>query len=54
MYLRLGLLVIHVLGAGSFNVGDNVSVYNYQSATTVNDSDVVDQAIIGSTKGRLY
>ena len=36
-------------GAGSFNVGDNVSVYNYQSATTVNDSDVVDQAIIGST-----
>ncbi|MDG2738999.1 spore germination protein GerPA, partial [Vibrio parahaemolyticus] len=22
---------------------------NYQSATTVNDSDVVDQAIIGST-----
>ncbi|MFA2576893.1 spore germination protein GerPA [Bacillus mobilis] len=36
-------------GAGSFNVGDNVSVYNYQSATTVNDSDVIDQAIIGST-----
>ncbi len=36
-------------GVGSFNVGDNVSVYNYQSATTVNDSDVVDQAIIGST-----
>ena len=36
-------------GAGSFNVGDNVSVYNYQSATTVNDSDVVDRAIIGST-----
>ncbi|MDR4151598.1 spore gernimation protein GerPA, partial [Bacillus thuringiensis] len=27
----------------------NVSVYNDQSAKTVNDSDVVDQAIIGST-----
>lgn len=36
-------------GAGSFNVGDNVSVYNYQSSTTVNDSDVIDQAIIGAT-----
>ncbi|MFZ3197855.1 MAG: spore gernimation protein GerPA, partial [Bacillus mycoides] len=23
-------------------------VYNYQSSTTVNDSDVIDQAIIGS------
>lgn len=42
MYLRLGLLVIHALSRGRlFNVGDNVSVYNYQSATTVNDSDVV-------------
>ncbi|EEL51735.1 spore germination protein gerPA [Bacillus cereus Rock3-44] len=36
-------------GAGSFNVGENISVYNYQNTTTVNDSDVVDQAIIGST-----
>ncbi|WP_243521103.1 spore germination protein [Bacillus pseudomycoides] len=36
-------------GAGSFNVGENISVYNYQSTTTVNDTDVIDQAIIGST-----
>lgn len=35
-------------GAGSFNVGDNVSVYNYQNTTTVNDTDVVDQAIVGT------
>ncbi|MFD3447301.1 spore germination protein [Microbacteriaceae bacterium 4G12] len=33
-------------GAGSFNVGDTVSVYNYQSSTNVNDSDIVDQVII--------
>ncbi|MDM5153797.1 spore germination protein [Bacillus sp. DX1.1] len=36
-------------GAGSFNVGEAVSVYNYESSTNVNDQDVVDQAIIGST-----
>jgi spore germination protein PA len=32
-------------GAGSFNVGENISVYNYQSETNVNDSDIVDQPI---------
>lgn len=32
-------------GAGSFNVGETVSVYNYQSTTHVNDSDVMDQPI---------
>lgn len=36
-------------GAGSFNVGDNVSVYNYESTTSVNDKDVIDQAIIGTS-----
>lgn len=35
-------------GAGSFNVGDTVSIYNYQSATNVNDTDVIDQAVIAS------
>ena len=51
MYLRLSFISYSraFAGFGSFNVGDNVSVYNYQSATTVNDSDVIDQAIIGST-----
>lgn len=32
-------------GAGSFNVGENISVYNYQNTTHVDDSDVVDQPI---------
>ncbi|MFX3622460.1 MAG: spore germination protein [Ectobacillus sp.] len=30
-------------GAGSFNVGETISVYNYQNTTNVNDSDAVDQ-----------
>lgn len=32
-------------GAGSFNVGETVAVYNYQNSTNVNDPDVVDQPI---------
>ncbi|MGF9965132.1 spore germination protein [Bacillus rhizoplanae] len=32
-------------GAGSFNVGENVSIYNYENVTNVNDSDVIDQPI---------
>jgi spore germination protein PA len=32
-------------GAGSFNVGQNISVYNYQNTTSVNDSDIIDQPI---------
>ncbi|MBO9128697.1 spore germination protein [Bacillus sp. 165] len=35
-------------GAGSFNVGQNIAVYNYQNTTSVNDSDVIDQPTIGS------
>ncbi|MDG4656705.1 spore germination protein [Ectobacillus antri] len=32
-------------GAGSFNVGESVSVYNYQSTTNVSDNDNIDQPI---------
>ncbi|MCP8968247.1 spore germination protein [Ectobacillus ponti] len=35
-------------GAGSFNVGEVVSVYNYQNTTSVNDNDVVDQPIFNN------
>ncbi|KAB2337170.1 spore germination protein [Cytobacillus depressus] len=33
-------------GAGSFNTGDGLSIYNQQSSTNVNDSDGIDQAIL--------
>ncbi|GAA3329883.1 MULTISPECIES: spore germination protein [Bacillaceae] len=32
-------------GAGSFNVGETVNVYNYENSTNVNDQDVIDQPI---------
>ncbi|MFC3883676.1 spore germination protein [Bacillus songklensis] len=32
-------------GAGSFNTGDGLRVYNQQSSTNVNDKDVADQNI---------
>ncbi len=32
-------------GAGSFNTGDGLAVYNQQSVMHVNDSDVQDQVI---------
>ncbi|WP_369900697.1 spore germination protein [Bacillus manliponensis] len=35
-------------GAGSFNVGDNISVYNYENTTNVSDDDNVDQPIVGT------
>lgn len=35
-------------GAGSFNVGDNVAVYNYENTTNVSDDDSVDQPIVGT------
>ncbi|CAM4089617.1 spore gernimation protein GerPA [Bacillus manliponensis] len=35
-------------GAGSFNVGDNISVYNYENTTSVSDNDGVDQPIVGT------
>jgi spore germination protein PA len=35
-------------GAGSFNTGDGLSVYNQQSTTNVNDADVNDQNIVGN------
>jgi spore germination protein PA len=31
-------------GAGSFNTGDGLNVYNHQSATNTFDPDVIDQA----------
>ncbi|GGE72576.1 spore germination protein [Priestia taiwanensis] len=35
-------------GAGSFNTGDGLAVYNQQSVTSVNDSDLNDQNIVGN------
>lgn len=35
-------------GAGSFNTGDGLSVYNHHSVTSVNDNDTNDQNIIGN------
>lgn len=32
-------------GAGSFNVGETVTVYNYKSSTNVYDPDTIDQPI---------
>lgn len=34
-----------IAGSGSFNVGETISVYNYQNETNVNDSDYNDQPI---------
>ncbi|MFJ5622461.1 spore germination protein [Peribacillus loiseleuriae] len=33
-------------GAGSFNTGDNISLYNGNSITNTYDSDVTDQPIL--------
>ncbi|MBS4188831.1 spore germination protein [Bacillus sp. FJAT-49705] len=33
-------------GAGSFNTGDGLNVYNHQSSTNTYDSDGTDQGII--------
>lgn len=35
-------------GAGSFNTGDGIAVYNQHSVTSVNDSDIQDQLIAGT------
>lgn len=35
-------------GAGSFNTGDGLAVYNQHSVTNVNDSDIQDQVISGN------
>jgi spore germination protein PA len=35
-------------GAGSFNTGDNVTVYNNKSISNVYDQDHVDQPMIGN------
>lgn len=31
-------------GAGSFNTGDRLYIYNHQNVTKTNDSDFIDQA----------
>ena len=33
-------------GAGSFNTGDTVSLYNANSTTVTNDSDAIDQPLV--------
>lgn len=33
-------------GAGSFNTGDTVSLYNANSTTNTNDSDAIDQPLV--------
>ncbi|KOO50257.1 spore germination protein [Priestia koreensis] len=35
-------------GAGSFNTGDGLRVWNQQSSTNTNDQDVNDQTITGN------
>ncbi|PEJ60766.1 MULTISPECIES: spore germination protein [unclassified Bacillus (in: firmicutes)] len=35
-------------GAGSFNTGDNVTVYNNRSISNVYDQDQVDQPMVGN------
>lgn len=35
-------------GAGSFNTGDGLRVWNQQSSTNTNDQDVTDQTITGN------
>lgn len=35
-------------GSGSFNTGDYVSVYNNESSTLTNNSQYVDQPIVGN------
>ncbi|CAM3959080.1 spore germination protein [Geobacillus sp. FSL K6-0789] len=35
-------------GAGSFNTGDGLHIYNYYSNTNTNDADVADENVIGN------
>jgi spore germination protein PA len=35
-------------GAGSFNTGDGLHIYNQYSNTNVQDSDVADQNVVGN------
>jgi len=32
-------------GAGSFNTGESISLYNQYSATNINDSDLIDEPV---------
>ncbi len=35
-------------GAGSFNTGDGLNIYNQNSVTNTYDNDVVDQPLVGN------
>ncbi|KXG10108.1 putative spore germination protein GerPA [Anoxybacillus sp. P3H1B] len=35
-------------GAGSFNTGNGLSIYNYYSNTNTNDADFMDDSVVGN------
>ncbi|MBD1380616.1 spore germination protein [Metabacillus arenae] len=35
-------------GAGSFNSGDGLNIYNYNSVTNTYDMDLIDQPMVGN------
>ncbi|BDG48483.1 MULTISPECIES: spore germination protein [Parageobacillus] len=35
-------------GAGSFNIGDGLHVYNYYSNTNINDADIADENVVAN------
>lgn len=35
-------------GAGSFNIGDGLRVYNYYSNTNINDADIADENVVAN------